>query len=81
MEEARLFQTPDIYLSSGLTILLETEPSFIVVNGRTLFCFSATDKLYKAMALYNAGVPINAIEFAGVIKRLRGEAINRRIHG
>lgn len=78
MNEQRTFQTPDIYLSAAITLLLKTEPSYAVLNGKTFFCFLATDDLYRAMSLYNSGIEINAMEFSGVVKRLRGEAITRR---
>ncbi len=78
MEREREFQTPDIYLSAAITLLLNTEPSYKVLNGKTFFCFPATDELYRAMGLYHSGVALNAMEFSGVVKRLRGEAITRR---
>lgn len=78
MQREREFQTPDIYLSAAITIILKTQPGYRVLNGKTFFCFPATDELYRAMGLYNSGVEINAMEFSGVVKRLRGEAINRR---
>ncbi|OPY65975.1 MAG: hypothetical protein A4E63_02723 [Syntrophorhabdus sp. PtaU1.Bin050] len=78
MQRERMFQTPDVYLSAAVTMLLRTEPSYQVLNGKTFFCFPATDDLYRAMGLYNSGVEINAMEFSGVVKRLRGEAISRR---
>jgi len=81
MQKEREFQTPDIYLSAAITILLNTEPSYKVLNGKTFFCFLATDELYRAMSLYNSGIEINAIDFSGVVKRLRGEAITRRSGG
>jgi len=78
MQREREFQTPDIYLSAAITILLKAEPNYKVLNGKTFFCFPATDELYRAMTLYNSGVEINAMVFSGVVKRLRGEAITRR---
>ncbi len=74
----RLFETPDLYLSAALVTLLATEPTFKVVRGKTIFCFPATDDLYRAMSVYNAGVPVSAVEFAETIKRLRAEMIMRR---
>ncbi len=74
----RLFETPDLYLSAALVILLGKEPTFRVVRNKTIFCFPATDELYRAMSVYNAGVPVSAIEFAETIKRLRAEMIMRR---
>lgn len=78
MQKERTFETPDLYLTAAITILLNTQPSYKVINGKTFFCFPATDELYRAMGLYNSGVEIKAIEYSSVIKRLRGEAITRR---
>ena len=72
------FVTPDLYLSSAISILLNLQPTFKVENGRTLFCFPVSDDLYKAMSAYNNGVAVSAYEFAEKIKRLRGEMIARR---
>ena len=53
--EKKEFITPDFYLSSAISILLNLQPDFKVENGRTLFCFPATDDLYRAMTAYNNG--------------------------
>jgi hypothetical protein len=58
--------------------LLSIEPSFEVQNGRTIFVYPASDDLYWAISLYNAGIQVNAYEFAEKIKRMRGEMIARR---
>ncbi len=78
MTTDRLFETPDLYLSAALVILLKIEPTFKVVRAKTLFCFQATDDLYRAMSRYNAGVPVCAIEYSGTIRRLRAEMLVRR---
>jgi hypothetical protein len=78
MSELRTFETPDLYLTAAISLLMKTEPSYKVLNGKTFFSFPATDDLYRAMSEYNAGVKINAMEFSSVVKRLRGEAITRR---
>ncbi len=72
------FITPDLYLSSAISILLNLQPTFKVENGRTLFCFPVSDDLYKAMTAYNNGIPLNAYEYAEKIKRMRGEMLMRR---
>ena len=72
------FITPDLYLSSAISILLNLQPTFKVENGRTLFCFLVSDDLYKAMTAYNNGIPLNAYEYAEKIKRMRGEMLMRR---
>lgn len=75
------FETADLYLSSAICILLNTQPSFRVENGRTLFIFPISDELYKAMNAYNNGVLINAYEYSQMLKRLRSEMIMRRGNG
>jgi|Deesub1362A_J573_1020465.scaffolds.fasta_scaffold00319_15 hypothetical protein len=72
------FISADLYLSSAISILLKIQPTFKVENGRTLFVFPVNDDLYKAMNAYNNGIPINAIEYAQQIKRLRAEMLLRR---
>lgn len=72
------FETADLYLSSAICILLETQPTFRVENGRTLFVFPISDNLYKAMNAYNNGTALNAIEYSQMIKRLRAEMLMRR---
>lgn len=81
METDKVFETADLYLTSAITTLLKIEPFFKVIRGKTIFCFVATDELYRAMSVYNAGVALPAIEYAGTIKRLRGEMIMRRNAG
>lgn len=74
----KIFETADLYLASAITTLLRTEPSFKVIRGKTIFCFPATDDLYRAMTVYNAGVSLPAVEYADTIKRLRAEMLTRR---
>lgn len=81
METDKIFETTDLYLSSAITTLLKIEPLYKVIHGKTIFCFAATDDLYRAMSVYNAGVALPAIEYAGTIKRLRAEMIMRRNAG
>jgi len=78
VSETREFVTPDLYLTSAISILLNLQPSFKVENGRTLFCFPVSDDLYKAMAAYNNGISLNAYEYAEKIRRMRGEMLSRR---
>jgi len=78
MDTERIFQTPDVYLASAIFLILKLEPSFKVIRGKTIFCFAATDDLYRAMAVYNAGVELPANDYADTVKRLRGEMITRR---
>jgi len=74
----KYFETADLYLSAAICILLKIEPIFRVENGRTLFVFPISDDLYRAMSVFNAGIELNAIEYAQQIKRLRAEMLMRR---
>lgn len=74
----RDFITADIYLISAIKILLHIEPQYKVQGNRTLGVFPASDALYKALNDFNNGVPINALEFSQVIKKVRSELITRR---
>ena len=72
------FVSSDLYLSAAISLLLQTQPNFKVENGRTLFVFEVSDRLYKAMSDYNSGIAINALEFTQAIKRLRSEMLLRK---
>lgn len=72
------FISADLYLASAISIFLNTQPSFKIENGRTLFVFPISDALYGAMNAYNNGAPINAYEYAQTLKRLRAEMLMRR---
>ena len=74
----KVFETADLYLASAISILLKKPPDFKVLNGKTLFIFPVSDDLYEAMNSYNNGVPLNAYEYAQMIKRLRAEMLMRR---
>jgi hypothetical protein len=75
------FESADLYLSAGISILLNLQPTFKVENRRTLFVYPISDDLYKAMNAYNSGIAINAYEYAQMIKRLRAEMLMRRSGG
>jgi len=72
------FVTGDLYLSAAIISLINTNPSFKTENERVLFVFPINEDLYKAMNAYHNGIPINAYEYAQIIKRLRAEMIMRR---
>ena len=72
------FVTADLYLAAVINTLLDTSPEFKIENDRVLFVFPISDDLYKAMNAYHNGIPVNAYEFAQMIKRLRAEMIMRR---
>jgi len=72
------FVSSDLYLSAAISILLQIQPTFRVENGRTLFVFEVSDRLYRAMSDYNSGIELNALEFVQVLKRLKSEMLMRR---
>lgn len=74
----KTFETADLYLASAISILINSNPDFIVQNGKVIFTFPINDDLYKAMSAYNGGVAVNSIEYAQTIKRLRAEMLMRR---
>lgn len=76
--ETNTFETDDLYLSSAITTILKKPPGFKVVNGRTIFVYPVSDELYGAMAQYNGGVKLNAIELTQTIKRLRAVMMMKR---
>ena len=79
--ESKYFFSPDLYQSAALVLLLNSRPEFKLVNGKILFGFPITDGLYRAMAEYNSGAPLNALEYSQSIKRLKAEMIMRRSMG
>lgn len=74
----RLTELSDVYLVAAIILILNIQPELKVHNRRTLFCFPASDDLYKAMNAYNNGVEVNALEYSQQIKRLRAEMLMRR---
>lgn len=75
----KVFETPDLYLSAAIVTLLKSEPAFKVKNNhRIVFCFTISDDLYRAITAYNSGTPVDVQEYAGNLRRLRGEMLNCR---
>jgi hypothetical protein len=72
------FITADVYLSSAIAILLNTQPNFKVENKKTLFVFPISDDLYEAMNSYNSGIAINICEYVETLKKMRAEMVMRR---
>jgi len=68
----------DVYLVAAITLFLDIQPILKVHNRHTLFCFPASDALYRAMNDYNNGAVLNAMEYAQAIKRFRAEMMMRR---
>lgn len=79
--EQKNFITGDLWLASALSLLLKTNPSFTVSNGRTLFIFPGDNKTYKAIAAFNDNCTLPSFEFVSVIKQLKAEMISRRFGG
>jgi hypothetical protein len=61
--ETKIFFSPNVCLSAALVLLLNSQPEFNIVNGKVLFGLPITDAHYLAMAEYNSGSAINALEF------------------
>ncbi len=73
------FKTADLYLAAAVKLILQVEPTYENKNGRiVLFCFTASDQLYRAINSYNSGTSLNAFEYAQCIKHLRGEMHARK---
>jgi hypothetical protein len=72
------FETPDLYLASAISLILNKSPDFRVENGKTLFVFTISDDFYRAMHAYNTDFQINAYSYAQMIKKLRAEMLIRR---
>jgi len=73
-----VLEVQDLYLSAAIVTFLKIEPSYKTRNKKTSFCFVVSDDLYLAIRNYNSGAPVDVQEYAGNIKRLRGEMLNRR---
>ena len=81
LEQEKEFSTKDLWLASALSHLLNTQPTYKVENGQTIFIFPKSDSLYRAIGAYNSGIEINAYEYAQIVKRLRAEMLMRRGRG
>ena len=81
MSHEKAFETPDLYLASAIVHLLDKEPSFTLHGTKVFFSFPMSEDLYRAIGLYNAGVPVNMFEYAVTIKRLRAEMMTRKSIG
>lgn len=63
----RTFTTLDIYLSAYLA-LKNVEPELEVRNGKTVFTFEATDRLYRLMSDFNSNDQVAVADFTTKIK-------------
>ncbi len=78
MKERALFETNDPYLTASISKILNIMSSFKGENGWTTFTFPISDDLYKAIAQYSAGIPLNAFELCQTIRQLRAVMVMRR---
>ncbi len=72
------FISADLYLSAAISVLLQIQPRYRVERGKTLFVFDVSTRLYEAMHDFNSGMPVNALEYATTLKRLKAEMLMRR---
>jgi hypothetical protein len=72
------YVTSDPYLAAAITEQLQIDPTPVVQNGWTHFCYPVSDKLYEAVNAFNSGIALNAFDYSQTIKRLRGIAITKR---
>lgn len=70
----KVFTTLDAYLSGYLT-LKGFNPELIEQGNKVVFCFDASETLYKSIAEYNNGARIEASRLA-----LATKALKSRIH-
>jgi Domain of unknown function (DUF5659) len=75
--EERLFTTLDIYHAAFLS-LNRIPPTLELRNGRVVFTFPASDKLYKLTMNFNSNVNVPVADFVTMIKTLRGQMLSMR---
>ena len=73
----KIFSTLDIYLSAYLS-LHDIEPCLEVKNGKTVFNFDVTDRLYKLMGEFNSNALVEVADFTTAIKTLRGKMLSAK---
>jgi hypothetical protein len=77
MATTKNFSTLDIYLSSFLS-LHDLEPTLEVRNGKVVFIFDATDRLYRFMNEFNSNVTVEVADYTTAIKTLRGKMLTAK---
>lgn len=75
--DKKLFSTLDLYLSAFLS-LKNILPSFTNNNGRIIFEFEISNKLYNLIESYNSNTEVPAIDFVNEIKTLRSRMLTMR---
>jgi len=74
MAEKKNFSSLDIYIASFLA-LHGIKPTLEIRNGKIVFTFEATDKLYRIMNLYNSNENVPVADFVTTVKTLRGKML------
>ncbi|MGD9579708.1 MAG: DUF5659 domain-containing protein [Syntrophorhabdus sp.] len=77
MATTKTFSTLDIYLSAFL-LLYYLEPILEIRNGKVVFTFESTDRLYQLMNLYNSDEQVPVATFSTQIKTLRGKMLTAK---
>lgn len=77
MAKTKELELIDLYLSAFLT-LHEQEPKLISKNGKIIFCFDATDKVYQLMTLFNSNAEMPCLDLITAIKTLRGKMLTAK---
>ena len=75
------FQTVDVYTAAIIAVLLKILPTFKIKNQKVIFCYPASDDIYKVLNDFNSGIAVNSFEFVQMIKRFRAEMMVRRKMG
>jgi hypothetical protein len=73
----KTFSTLDIYLSAYLA-LQNIEPELVVKNGKTVFNFEVTDRLYMLMGEFNSNILVEVADYTTKIKTLRGKMLSAK---
>ena len=75
--EQKQFTTLDLYLSAFLE-LHGNQPTLEINNGRVVFAFPQSDKLYKLINAYNSNEPVPVTDYISVLKALKGQMLAKR---
>ncbi|MFA5823055.1 MAG: DUF5659 domain-containing protein [Thermodesulfovibrionales bacterium] len=75
--EQKTFETLDLYLSSFLALSGMT-PRLELINGKVIFVFDVSNKLYELMRDFNSNDPVFVTDFVTMIKMMRGKMLSMR---
>jgi hypothetical protein len=82
--EHELLELDDAYQLAFLlctTPSLEEDLEFVVQNGRTTAVLPANTAVYDLLRRYNGGEKVSAIFYSRLIKKVRGQFIEKRRNG